>query len=96
MAAARFSRRSEQQNSHVFPVAKKLESARTAIAKAEAQKARRALASDLDQRDRQFTELQQHLVTSDGPTSRPQIKGHLFDPICRDQEHLRSGNINVK
>jgi hypothetical protein len=42
-------------------VAKKLASARTAIAKAEAQKARRALANDLDQRDRQLTELQQHL-----------------------------------
>lgn len=42
-------------------VAKKLASARTAIAKAEAQKARRALANDLDQRDRQLTELQRHL-----------------------------------
>jgi hypothetical protein len=42
-------------------VAKKLASARTAIAKAEAQKARRALAGDLAQRDRQLTELQQHL-----------------------------------
>ncbi len=42
-------------------VAKKLASARTAIAKTEAQKARRALANDLDQRDRQLTELQQHL-----------------------------------
>lgn len=42
-------------------VAKKLASARTTIAKAEAQKARRALAGDLAQRDRQLTELQQHL-----------------------------------
>jgi hypothetical protein len=42
-------------------VAKKLASARTTIAKAEAQKARRALADDLAQRDRQLSELQQHL-----------------------------------
>ncbi|MGB6082516.1 MAG: DUF2130 domain-containing protein [Xanthobacteraceae bacterium] len=42
-------------------VAKKVASARTAIVKAEAQKARRALAGDLAQRDRQLTELQQHL-----------------------------------
>ncbi|MGB3043773.1 MAG: DUF2130 domain-containing protein [Xanthobacteraceae bacterium] len=42
-------------------VAKKLASARTTIAKAEAQNARRALAGDLAQRDRQLTELQQHL-----------------------------------
>ncbi|MGX9393319.1 DUF2130 domain-containing protein [Nitrobacteraceae bacterium UC4446_H13] len=42
-------------------VARKLASARTTIAKTEAQKARRALAGDLAQRDRQLTELQQHL-----------------------------------
>lgn len=45
-------------------VAKRLEGARTAIAKAEAQKARRALAGDLAQRDRQLNELQQHLDTN--------------------------------
>lgn len=42
-------------------VAKKLASARTAIARTEAQKARRALAGDLAQRDRQLADLQQHL-----------------------------------
>ena len=42
-------------------VAKKLQSARAAIAKAEAQKARRALAGNLAQRDQQLADLQQHL-----------------------------------
>lgn len=42
-------------------VAKKLASARTTIARTEAQRARRALASDLAQRDRQLADLQQHL-----------------------------------
>lgn len=42
-------------------VAKKLQSARAAIARTEAQKARRALAGDLAQRDRQLDELQQNL-----------------------------------
>ena len=42
-------------------VANKLQAERAAIAKAEAHKARRALAGDLAQRDRQLSELQQHL-----------------------------------
>jgi hypothetical protein len=42
-------------------VAKRLQSGRTAIARAEAKKARLLLANDLAERDRRLTDLQRHL-----------------------------------
>lgn len=53
-------------------VAKKLQAERASIAKAEAQKARRALAGDLEQRDRQLTELQQHLSANNAKLAEAQ------------------------
>lgn len=53
-------------------VEKKLQSARMSIARAEAQKARRTLAADIEQRDRELKELQQHLAINNAKLTEAQ------------------------
>ncbi|SDO49531.1 DUF2130 domain-containing protein [Afipia sp. GAS231] len=53
-------------------IAKRLTSERTGIAETEARKARLALANDLEQRDRQLTELQQSLAANNAKLAQAQ------------------------
>jgi hypothetical protein len=53
-------------------VEKKLQNARMSIARAEAKKVRRMLAADIEQRDRQLKELQQHLEVNNAKLTEAQ------------------------